>query len=627
MSGTVDVVGSRGTLTPIHEERGCGDERGSVDSPLGRSAPTGGGAVAVSRRGGARRVCGRLIVALCCLAPAAARAACLAPPGDITADGATTILDVQCESLVVLWTLGAMTGPIPSCLAAPGSPLEVADQNCDGAVDVVDTVLTVRLALALGLPAAIDANGDECADACGAATPACTPGLPCGAGGTCLVGPTGQPTCCIPDAKATTCAGVQCGNRTNNCGLVVWCGTCGAGQTCNATGQCVANVVLLSDYWPTSASKLYRRADGSVYLLQVHDPIEPHAAQMPAKAGSTYWRLHDFGTLAYDDGPTDLVYLDTWHMRNNVDGEVAEVADNYPDRPIVNGTFDQGTTGWTGGNGTIQVVGGSLHVVNAGASYGYAYQVVATEPGKRYAISCTASAPSAGTVYVRAGTSIAAYDLGGTSTSSPQPTKLRFFFTATTSQTYVTVLNSNAPNGVGVFDDVRLWFTEPHYAHTAYYYADNIGHGRAGGHVVGETKPYEQWNIDYWWGANASPPKPPQPPTVSKWAYSRVWVVERLASFTPEYGSDATGFGPGKGPTYHDVVRVRFQHGTANADAVCPNQPPQFVHVPGYTSFWTDFWMAPGIGKVQAHILWHEAYCDGHVNTPSAWSFYLDTIQ
>lgn len=61
---------------------------------------------------------------------------------------------------------------------------------------------------------------------------------PCAAGESCVGGP--PTTCqCVPEAKSTTCAKVQCGVTKNNCGQNVDCGSaaCAAPQTCGGGGS------------------------------------------------------------------------------------------------------------------------------------------------------------------------------------------------------------------------------------------------------------------------------------------------------------------------------------------------------------------------------------------------------
>jgi hypothetical protein len=93
-----------------------------------------------------------------------ARGACLSPPGDVNGDGGANVTDALCVVLSSLVTLstGAI-GASPTCLGL--APLEVADLNCDGDVDVSDATVAVKLALGSPL-GVLDANSNACADAC-----------------------------------------------------------------------------------------------------------------------------------------------------------------------------------------------------------------------------------------------------------------------------------------------------------------------------------------------------------------------------------------------------------------------------------------------------------------------------
>jgi hypothetical protein len=95
-----------------------------------------------------------------------ASAACLEPPGDVTGEGTTTVVDVQCVVLVNLWSLSGQVGPVPNCVGQPGSPAVVADHNCDSVVNVADTLLSVQFALKAPLAASLDSDSDQCIDAC-----------------------------------------------------------------------------------------------------------------------------------------------------------------------------------------------------------------------------------------------------------------------------------------------------------------------------------------------------------------------------------------------------------------------------------------------------------------------------
>lgn len=94
------------------------------------------------------------------------RGACLDPPGDVTGDGSSTVVDVQCSVLAVLWSIAGQVGPPPGCIASVGSPAVRVDHNCDGIVNVLDATLGVVWSLNAELPESLDMDSDSCVDAC-----------------------------------------------------------------------------------------------------------------------------------------------------------------------------------------------------------------------------------------------------------------------------------------------------------------------------------------------------------------------------------------------------------------------------------------------------------------------------
>ena len=107
---------------------------------------------------------------LCVLAGTApALGACLTPPGDLDGNGATNVVDVQCDILLTLWDLSDQPLAIaPPCLAVP---IKQADLNCDKTNNVTDVLLAIQYALDVPLSATIDANGDQCPDTCSPVLP------------------------------------------------------------------------------------------------------------------------------------------------------------------------------------------------------------------------------------------------------------------------------------------------------------------------------------------------------------------------------------------------------------------------------------------------------------------------
>jgi hypothetical protein len=103
---------------------------------------------------------------------AAPPGACPVVPADVTGDGAVTVVDVQCLLTIALAILDDPDAPLPPCAAS--GPC-TADADCSGALNVVDVMLAVSIALGNSAPAALDANGDACPDNCAVNAP----GDPC----------------------------------------------------------------------------------------------------------------------------------------------------------------------------------------------------------------------------------------------------------------------------------------------------------------------------------------------------------------------------------------------------------------------------------------------------------------
>lgn len=90
-----------------------------------------------------------------------AHATCLSPPGDVTGEKVTSVLDVQCQILAVLAAIAETTAP--ACLVGG---FDSGDHNCDGDVNTTDILLVITFALGGVLSPELDANGDLCVDVC-----------------------------------------------------------------------------------------------------------------------------------------------------------------------------------------------------------------------------------------------------------------------------------------------------------------------------------------------------------------------------------------------------------------------------------------------------------------------------
>ncbi|MFA5060712.1 MAG: right-handed parallel beta-helix repeat-containing protein [Candidatus Pacearchaeota archaeon] len=52
-----------------------------------------------------------------------------------------------------------------------------------------------------------------------------------------------ESSACVPESPSATCGSRVCGTRTNNCGEQINCGTCGSGDECDSSGQCIEKPV------------------------------------------------------------------------------------------------------------------------------------------------------------------------------------------------------------------------------------------------------------------------------------------------------------------------------------------------------------------------------------------------
>jgi hypothetical protein len=126
----------------------------------------------------------------------------------------------------------------------------------------------------------------------------------------------------------------------------------------------------------------------------------------------------------------------------------------YGDEVVVNGTFDNGTAGWTAGNSALLTVsGGNLLVTNNGTGYGLADQYITTVVGKVYTISGS---------FIYGGTipaTVTAWDgatlFNNVNLSSTQ--NVNFTFAATSTSIRIRLLNNSATTtGFNKFDNISV---------------------------------------------------------------------------------------------------------------------------------------------------------------------------
>lgn len=103
------------------------------------------------------------VLAMMLVAPSLLASPCDGTLGDINADEMTTIVDVQCSIVTLLWSLGGQLDDSPSCL---GVPLDDVDLDCAGGLTVSDVQLTIQVTLGIDLVDDLDGDGNGCPDAC-----------------------------------------------------------------------------------------------------------------------------------------------------------------------------------------------------------------------------------------------------------------------------------------------------------------------------------------------------------------------------------------------------------------------------------------------------------------------------
>ena len=123
---------------------------------------------------------------------------------------------------------------------------------------------------------------------------------------------------------------------------------------------------------------------------------------------------------------------------------------------VNNGKFLNGTTGWTAGAlAGLSIVSGRLRITNAGATFGYAYQTIATLPGRKYNVVALGQKGTASLARVYAGTTAGSSNLGQAAPESlSSPAMFSFFATGTT--TYISLVNGNEADAYNDYQSVSV---------------------------------------------------------------------------------------------------------------------------------------------------------------------------
>jgi hypothetical protein len=123
---------------------------------------------------------------------------------------------------------------------------------------------------------------------------------------------------------------------------------------------------------------------------------------------------------------------------------------------VTNGDFSNETTGWTAGSATMAVVGGRLQITNTGTVFGKAYQSFATTIGGSYRLSFSAGPVTASAAAVYASVDTTSSGSIGVISSITTYGNREFIFRATTTTTYVLLINTNTNNGIGEYDNISV---------------------------------------------------------------------------------------------------------------------------------------------------------------------------
>ena len=117
----------------------------------------------VARAASSALLMATILLSLVLASPRALAADLPIPPGDLTKDDVTNVVDVQCGIIIALWELAGSQPPQPVCLNVS---LVAADINCDGARNVIDVQALILLALKLPYAVDTDFDGDHYLDSC-----------------------------------------------------------------------------------------------------------------------------------------------------------------------------------------------------------------------------------------------------------------------------------------------------------------------------------------------------------------------------------------------------------------------------------------------------------------------------
>jgi len=129
---------------------------------------------------------------------------------------------------------------------------------------------------------------------------------------------------------------------------------------------------------------------------------------------------------------------------------------SYGEELVTNGTFDDGTTGWSKSNAasSIAAVNNQL-VVTLGFTYNNTYTSIATEAGKAYTASVNLISSTSDAIYIGAGPTGNSFSLG-LSSDIYDGTKGTITFTASGSVTFIQLHVNGSSGQQATFDNVSV---------------------------------------------------------------------------------------------------------------------------------------------------------------------------
>ena len=124
---------------------------------------------------------------------------------------------------------------------------------------------------------------------------------------------------------------------------------------------------------------------------------------------------------------------------------------------VTNGTFDNGTTGWTAYDGTILNSASTLKLTNGTSVIGRASQGITTVVGNIYSVTADAVLGGTATTALLVASNNANLSSGFKVTSASFGNTLSFNFMATSTTTYIGVTNNNPTTGlIGYYDNFSV---------------------------------------------------------------------------------------------------------------------------------------------------------------------------